>query len=287
MDRGELAGDPGPAAEDVELRIDAIERDTEHGAAFLTAEAVRALGDAARAYDAGAGWEPFVTQFADRLAAAKPAMAGLRNATRRLLGQLVGLGPLKGRREAQRLSEKLLADLLAASESSAANGARLLPSVGTILTCSYSSAVVRVCLKARGEDKSLVAMVYGPSTDVGAPGPRLAAELAGRGFSTRLVGDLDVHDAVSRSQAVLIGADAVTPAFVVNGTPSLSLAEGASGRIPVYVVCETVKLAREATAPTGYDRVPLWLVTGVVTEEGVLEPENIDRFVERPVLRFP
>ena len=94
----------------------------------------------------------------------------------------------------------------------------------------------------------------------------LAVELFGPAASARSVG---------RAHLTIVGADAVTPAFVVNGAPTRALAEAASGRSPFYVVCETVKFAPSAFASSGYDLIPLRLVRGIVTEQGVSGPADV------------
>ena len=52
--------------------------------------------------------------------------------------------------------------------------------------------------------------------------------------------------ALEDAQLALIGADAVTPGLLINGTPSQSLAQAAAGRVPFYAVCETVQFTRDA-----------------------------------------
>ncbi len=265
----------------IDDRIVAIEQDREHGASFLTMAAVSVLADAASTDPTGDRWEPYVARVARRLAAAKPAMAGLRNASQCLLRRLSALGPAEGRQKAQKLSEDLRAKLRASAQCAAANAARLIAPNGAIATCSYSSAVLRACQKAHEAGAPLRVLVFEPVTGGDAPGRHLAGDLTDAGISARVVGGPAASEAIVGVQAVLIGADAAVPECVVNGTPSLSLARAARGRVPLYVVCETAKFAREAQVDIGYDRVPLGLVTGVVTEVGILRPADVARRVEK------
>ena len=126
--------------EGIAARVSTIKGDEIHGAAFLTEEALNILGDAASDCPGDSGWEPCVSEVARALASAKPSVAGLRNATGRLLDRLVELGPLEGSRLAETLAEELVADLRKGAEAAAANAARLLPPGAVLATCSYSSA---------------------------------------------------------------------------------------------------------------------------------------------------
>lgn len=69
------------------------------------------------------------------LASAKPSMASLRNATRRLLDRLAELGPLEGSRLAETLAKELAADL-------------------------RKAAVVRTCREARRAESRPQATVF-------------------------------------------------------------------------------------------------------------------------------
>ena len=263
--------------EEIERRIGAIEADLEHGSAFLTAEAVKVLGDASRTGRNGAAWEAYLVGVAGRLAEAKPAMAGLRNATQALLDRLVQLGPEDGRRAGVSLSEQLLADLKASADSAAANAAMNITAGATVLSCSYSSAVLRSVARAGDEGRAPRVVVYEPERGPDAHGRRLARDVVALGLEARTVDDLAAADVIGSVQLCLTGADAVTASSVLNGSPSLALAHAVKGLAPYYVVCETVKLAREATAAKGYDRIPLSLITAIVTEEGLLGRDEVER----------
>ena len=68
-----------------------------------------------------------------------------------------------------------------------------------------------------------------------------------------------------RSRAGGRGRGGVLDALV-NGAPTAELAAAALDRIPLYVVCETIKFTDEAATAPGYDRVPLEQVTDVIPE---------------------
>ena len=49
------------------------------------------------------------------------------------------------------------------------------------------------------------------------------------------------------------------------------------GKVPFYVVCESIKLIDDVETAAGYDRVPFDLVTGVIAEEGTLTRSDVRR----------
>lgn len=266
--------------EDIEHRIAAIQHDHAQGATFLAMEAARTLAAAAVAFHGEGEWGHHVRSVAQRLAAARPAMAAVGNATGLLLAQVLELGPEAARAQAPRLAERLIRDMEAAADQAAREAAALLPQWATVLTCSYSSAVLRTLRRAHASGKQVRALALASGSGPESHGQRLASELDSAGVRAEVVADEALAEAVARAQVALIGADAVTPRCVVNGAPSLHLAQAARGRIPLYVVCETIKFAHEAPETPGYDQVPLSLVDGIATEVGLLRPADVPARVE-------
>ncbi len=264
----------GTPVEEIELRIAAIGGDRDHGSTFLAMEAVRVMAAAAEVYGPGLDWQARLSEVAGRLAAAKPAMAALRNATRSLLEDLAALGPVEGRPRADALAQRLLAAMRTAAETAAANAARLIHHSATVATCSYSSAVLRTAQRAHSEGKSPRIVVLEPAPRPPSAGHGLVEELENLGFAVE-VSD-SAGSVAERANLAIIGADAVSPEWVVNGAPTMELAEAASAaHVPFYVVCERLKITDRAIPAPAYDLVPVALVAGVVTEEGLLPPGRI------------
>jgi translation initiation factor 2B subunit (eIF-2B alpha/beta/delta family) len=264
----------GETVEAVGRRIAAIRRDREHGATFLAVEAVRVLGEVALAGGPEPEWMARLLAVADELASAQPAMVAMRNAVSRLLRSLASLGPAEGPLRAPILAARIVDELLESAGKAADAAARLIGDRSVVATCSYSSAVIRTVQRAHNAGKTLRVMVFETAERSDAPGRRLARELRAAGLAVELFGPAASARSVGRAHLTMVGADAVTPAFVVNGAPTLALAEAASGRSPFYVVCETAKFAPCAFAPSGYDLVPLRLVRCIVTEQGVSGPAD-------------
>lgn len=252
---------------EIDDRIAAIRNDYAHGATFLTIEAVRTLGTAAQQYGTGQGWEDYLVSIANDLAETKPAMASVRNATQQLLVELTSLGRDEASAQSEALVDRLLARLRSDAGAAAEHAERLIEPGMTVATCSYSSAVLRVARLAYAAGKAPRILVCEAAPTAPSPGHSLAMELEKSGLSVEVEGSPDII--VDQTSLAVTGADAVATDFIVNGSPTLALARACYGRIPYYVVSESVKMTTRAISAPGYDLVPADLVTGVVTEEGM------------------
>jgi translation initiation factor 2B subunit (eIF-2B alpha/beta/delta family) len=91
---------------------------------------------------------------------------------------------------------------------------------------------------------------------------------------------------------MLCGADGISfQGWMINGTPSLELAQMALRRgRPFYAVCTISKIdARGLTAgwreaDPGFNLLPLELLSGLVTERGILQPEDIYKFTIEDII---
>ena len=266
-------------SEELDARIVALERDLEHGAGFLTERGVEILGDACASLPRER-WPDELSRVAERVAAAKPAMAGLRNAVGLLLRDLQELGPDSAAAGARELTRRLTASLRRAAGAAAENAAAVLGPDAKVATCSYSSAVTRTLIAAARFGPPGAVVVYEPCTRPDAPGRRLADAIAAAGWPASVHAG-PASEVVDRADLVLVGADAVTTGAFVNGVPTAELAAAALDRAPFYVVCETIKFTDDAATAPGYDRVPLEQVTDVITENGRLSRPAIADYLTR------
>ena len=264
---------------DIERRVAAIREDLEHGATFLAMEAVRTLGDAALAWEGRSDWRDCLSLIAKRLAGAKPAMGAVGNATDRLLIKLLELGPVEAHR-ALSLVEELLSRMESDAEDVACKAAGLISLGATVMTCSRSSSVLRTLQRSHeaGRTPRVIVLDFGTGHD--SPGRRLAGDLERIGIDVEIVSSIAEAGIIERAEIAVVGADAVTRSFVVNGTPTLALARAASGLIPFYVVGESMKFVPEISPAPGYDLVPLELVTGIVCETGIVAPSDVGRIID-------
>ena len=184
-------------------------------------------------------------------------------------------------RDHARAAEGFLAtlgdDLVAASVLAPA-----LP--GTLLTISASATVAEVVRIRR--PRMLVCMASHP----GGEGLRMAG-VASAWTETRVVEDEEAIRTFP-AEAVVVGADAVTPTAVVNKVGTARLAEVARSRgIPCYAVAGGAKLVPiEVPVVSPFEATPLGAFTAVATGAGVLAPataaEHAARVELHPALRM-
>lgn len=263
----------------IEERARLISENRTHGAGWLARQAVEALAEAAEA-----GRDP--VEAGRRLAAARPAIGAIAAALGRLLAP--GMEPEQLVEEARALIDRR--DRAAMSIAVLAKPAL----AGRVMTHS-ASATVREALVYAAPDR-VVCTVSAPQEE----GRDFAADLAGTGLAVDLVADEDAEHALGTVDVLLMGADCVfRDGALVNkvGTAKLARAAYEAG-LPVLVACETLKIVpvdagdgtdgpwRELSDDEPFDLTPPELVTSYVTDEGILEPDEIASLADRtPFLR--
>ena len=265
--------------DDFERRVARIREDRTSGAAELQAEVSAILADAL-----AAGTE--LRPLAQALLRAQPSMAPIWNAVRAALTAGTTASFQRYQQQVTRAPRALArhaASLLLTDASSAAL---------KLVTISFSSTVLLVLDAVAQEHPVEVATAEGqPALE----GRRTAARLASAGIPVTHYADAALGQAVTGSDAIVVGADAVTPDWLLNksGTRML-VATAAQQGIPVYVVATRDKFLSSGVAPwlvvreespgevwplppTGitvrnpyFERTPLDLVTAVVSDVGVL-----------------
>jgi translation initiation factor 2B subunit (eIF-2B alpha/beta/delta family) len=260
-------------------RIARLAADRQSGASEILAEAIAIL----RATPEGE-----LADVARALRAAQPSMAPLWNATAAALhGELERFAQRAARAPAA--IARFAADLLVTG----APPDRPL----AIVTISYSGTVAHA-LEALAANRPLrVACAEGrPALE----GQRMAARLAAAGIPITFYTDAAIGVALADASAVLIGADAVAPAWFLNkvGTRMLAAAAQQQG-VPTYVLAGRDKfLTAEASAQLSirsgaaeevwpeiqsgittlnpyFEQIPLELTSAVITDVGALSPGDI------------
>jgi translation initiation factor eIF-2B subunit delta len=179
-----------------------------------------------------------------------------------------------------------------AARDVAVNAARTIINGDIILTHSRSSSVFAALNQAKLDGK--VFEIITTESRPGMEGRRLAADLYDRGIKVMLITDAAAALALDRATKIFVGADTVTPENLVNkmGTRMIALAAREKG-LPIYALCDSSKFINLTdtsvsqkqgstaevweAAPEGveisnryFEPTPLNLITGFVTEEGVL-----------------
>jgi eIF-2B alpha/beta/delta-like uncharacterized protein len=296
--------------------IEEIKSDKTHGASQLARRAAEVLKTATECSRAKTTDEFRREQqeIGERLMSIRPAMAPVFNIVSGLLSIMGGAG---GEADLDSLRQRTMAQAGEAIDASlqavariAGHGSRLIDGGDKIMTHSYSSTVVAALKEAFNKHDKIEVIVTrsGP----GRTGEQLVQELSLRGIPTTFVDDAAAGLYISTATKVIVGADRVcADGALINGIGTYLLALTAErADIPFYVLCETLKFdprikgsevdleekdAAEVVDPTKlpsgvkvknpyFDITPLEMVTGVVTENGLLTPEAVISYMrEYPV----
>jgi translation initiation factor 2B subunit (eIF-2B alpha/beta/delta family) len=283
MRRRETVPDLWKSYDDVRPSVESVESDGEHGAAYLSLRALEVLRDEA-ALAAARGEPADLGGLAERLRSARPGMVALWNRVNRAVAD--GADPGAAEAGATREIERALD----ADSGAAANAAGLIGNE-RVVTCSRSGTV-RAALEAGSPSAVLVpeSRPGGEGVGVAEGLSSLPVTLTSDAAAPGLLGEWD-------AERLLVGADTVLEAAITNkvGTYPLALAADELG-VPVTVVCADDKIApagwafEPGEAPGIYsgraplavenplfERVPLDLVSGVVTERGTLDADGVAR----------
>jgi len=172
-----------------------------------------------------------------------------------------------------------------AVKESARWGAALIGDSDCLATCSYSSTVCETFRIAKQQGKSFKVFVAESRSDDDKfrHGQVLAIFLKSLHITTEVFSDDEIYRYVPKAKSVLVGADSVLfDGSVINGSPTYELAVKAKEcGIPFYSVCETTKvnalsyLGKNVELKECFELVPANLITGIVTEKGILDINKI------------
>jgi len=282
-----------------------LRADTVSGAAVVARTAADVMRRAAVRVQAGSPEELRwgLGQIAVQVLDAQPSMAPLVGLLHDVLAAVGGYDTVEhARHAAAKAAEEFRAGLDERSDAVARSAANILPTEGMVATISSSSTVKAALLAARPE--RVLCFESRPMDE----GRAFAESLAKERLAVTYAVDAAAYSLISQCSAVLLGADSIGDRGVVNkiGSAALAHAAGAAG-VPVHVLCDGTKWlpvgfpqvveddrpGREIwEAPDGvtvwnryFELIPLELVTGVVTEEGVLTPRQLE--AQRAAVPFP
>ena len=272
-------------------RIAMIRNDRDHGSRWLVRETISLLYDIAR--EPASSPEEHLQQLrraGDELANARPAMAALAGAVRRILNAPGGLEDM--------ISEaaKLLNELDSAIEHITGYARPFL--TGTIMTHSLSGTVLEVLTNCLSQIEHFIVLEGRPRYE----GREVAHQLSKKKALVTLITDAQADIFLPQCHAVVVGADSILAnGDILNKAGTALLAWAARGhRIPLYVLSETLKISPhswsgdltqlEEKEPTEvleqgmpgvnirnfyFDRTLSRLITGVITEQGILGKKEI------------
>jgi len=297
--------------------IDEIVNDKTHGASQLARQAAKVLKMAAERSQAGSV-ERFLAEqkeIGQRLMSVRPAMAPIFNIVSGLLGSIAGEATTADLDSIRQLTMAKADEAIRASLQAVAriakHGSRLMADGDRIMTHSYSSTVVAALKKAFTKHRNIE--VITTRSGPGRSGERLAQELSLYGIPVTFIDDAAVGLYISTVNKAVVGADRVcADGKVVNGIGTYQLALAAErASVPFYVLCETLKfdprlrgaevdleeketgeVIEPGTLPPAvrvknpyFDITPLELVTGIVTENGLLTPGEVISCLQKHSVR--
>ena len=292
--------------------IDDIVTDNLSGATAIAFNAARAIGAMCRE-------EPFESQeslldvmrsMAGRLVTNQAGMAPLVTLLNRVFFAASGAPDTVTALEASvDAAEAFVAEVEEARRESVRRATNLIPNRITILTHTYSSTVAMLLTQAAqaGRGTRVICLEARPMCE----GQRMAVELAEAGLDVTLTIDAAAHDMLRACDLVVVGADNLneTGAMSKIGTAGIAVSAKSLG-VPIYVVADSTKIwpaslgappisdhsAAEVweDAPATvrvlnryFDTTPWQAVSGVVTEQGLLTPDEVcTASRQKPVHRY-
>jgi len=290
----------------VDATINQIASDNTSGAAEILRRAgsvFTLLNDGASEHRAGnfEVAQQAIIETCKALALAQPDMTPLlRLASAALSAARIAIDARDSLKCAEDAALNFIANAERAAHDAALHSVTLILDSATVLTHSRSSTVLAAFIEARraGRDFSVIATESRPMLE----GRALAEAVASQGIPVTLIADAAASLAMDDADLVMVGADRITPANLVNkiGTRMIAFAARARG-LPLYALCDSSKFIREdycgvairhfgkadelwADAPRGvvvinhyFEPTPLDCFTGIVTEDGVLSITEVAR----------
>jgi len=268
-----------------------IERDNVSGSVLMARKTAILVKEAAvYADEQGLDIQGEAVRWAEGAAKAHPFMALVRTVGRRAR-RASSVSDLDKR------LERLLWELDNGNDRIGEQMVSLFPEGGTFMTNSFSATCYHGLrhLAAAGIEARAIVVESRPARE----GVQLARALGEHGIPSTLIVDAGIAQFMNRADAVLVGGDTVSGSFFVNklGTHPLVLT-ARSQDVPVYLLASLLKLVLDTEVPEVesprspseveadpmtnvtveniyFERVPLAPLTGVITEDGVLSPDDI------------
>lgn len=294
--------------EQIEERIRAIAEDRTHGAAFLAREALatmKVVAAESRASDVDSFLEE-MARLGVRLTSLRPSMSApiangvvrLFDAVRQVVGTKREMGEVKN--VVRETADHLLAVMEDNVRRTVANASAVIPRAAGVLTHSYSETCLRALIACREKGVWVLVTESRPLLE----GTRTAHRLQEAGIRVSLVTDAEAGHFMSAAQVVLVGADTVlADGSVVNkmGTYLIALAAKDRG-VPFHVACDSWKFRVEPGVPEleemnpeevvgksktlaarniYFDVAPARLVSGLITEDGAVGPNEVTARTEK------
>jgi translation initiation factor eIF-2B subunit delta len=275
---------------DIFAQIGKIKSDRSSGASQIARNALQTLRLYAISYK-NSNYSKFKENLMDisrRLFEAKPNMAPIQN----LIAEIAFQIEIFNEDDLDNLRKHVLSKIdelyklsIISIEESAEYAAKIVGSFDTLVTCSFSSTVYKTIKKISQKRNNFKLFIAESNIDNFNYGEFFGNSIKLKNVMTKVFSDEKISKCVPKTNCGLIGADSIlSDGSIINGTPSYELANAARQYgIPFYSVCETTKVnvlsyfGCDIDLKKGFDVVPFNLITGIITEKGIL---NLDRIIK-------
>jgi translation initiation factor 2B subunit (eIF-2B alpha/beta/delta family) len=273
-------------------RVDELRRDTVHGAGWMAERALDTLvEEAGRAADDTDELLMRLHEAGRSLADSRRDAGAVAGAIGRALAAAFGQRHLSADEVRLVVTEEARAILDARHRAARAIAIQLAPRLTDADVMTHSaSATVREAF-VHTPPRKVTCTVSRPREE----GRAFAEELREAGIDVELVEDDEAAASLDQVGLLLFGADTVfRDGTLCNKVGTLTLARAASERgVAVAVACEVLKLSPHDSAEARHlaedgtrDFTPPHLIGEFVTEEGIIEPDQIAALIDRtPFLR--
>jgi len=273
-----------------------------HGAGWLSRQAISTLALAiedsqTKDIDYFIGETKLV---AEELIKARPSMVSIANYVNQFLHELWERANKKEELKslvawARVKSDELIKLSEQATDRAIEYGSGIISVADTVITCSYSSTVCKSLELAKDNEEKFRVLVAESAVNGKVYGEITARELMQHGVPTEVIPDALVPQLIAKADKALVGADSIlADGSLINGIPSLTVAQAAKKvNIPFFTVCETAKFdvrshMSEALEPeAGVEKIPANLITGIITEKGIMAPSMIIAYVSKIAHSLP
>jgi translation initiation factor 2B subunit (eIF-2B alpha/beta/delta family) len=230
---------------------------------------------------------------ARELGESKPSMASITNCVSRFVYEVAreseaeqDLGSLK--KLVRYKGSQLVKDSEEAFLKVAEQGAKIIKKGDRLITCSYSSTICQTLRVAKLRGEEFQVLVAESSSSGKAYGELAAEQLKSYGIPAKIIPDRTIGHYISKVTKALVGADSIlADGSLINGTPTYAVALAAKeSHVPFYSLCETTKfdvrsyLGQHRELEEGFDRVLPHLITGIITEEGIIKPNEVVDYIK-------
>ena len=248
----------------------------------------------------GSEFHDELTVLARDLIAAQPSMAVMITLVQHILETCSASSPLEAQEQLREAIETFRLQTKAYHEALCQHALDVIPPSANILTYSNSGTVVEALHVAHRHRR--VQQVFLSESRPAYDGQIQARSLIESGIEIDYRIDIGLFECIPKTDIILMGADAVFPDGLINKLGTHALTQVAHlHQVPVYILCTSMKwLPQDAKAlfriedhPSDevwpeapeklrvfnryFDMTPLDLVSGIISEKGVMTPHQLSQ----------